>query len=165
MLDLHTSAIAVHTAGAVGAFAIGLILISKRSILWQTERQLGRALLVSLIIMEVFLITAILSHFISLATITQIIFGGLSALGAYMIWRAIRTVSILRRGPDGNQLAIIDDVGFILISLFDGFAIISAIDLQLPVWLVSIIAIGAVLIGIFAVNTRKKRLIEQRGKI
>ena len=92
MLDVHTIAIVVHTAGATGAFVIGFILIFKRNMLWQLQQQLGRALIVSLIIMEVFLIMAIISHLMSLATITQIIFGGLTILGMYMMWRAVRAL-------------------------------------------------------------------------
>jgi hypothetical protein len=49
-------------------------------------------------------------------------------------------------------------IGFILISLFDGFAIITAIDLQAPAWLVAVVAGGAVALGIYAINLRKKTL-------
>ena len=42
--------------------------------------------------------------------------------------------------------------------MFDGFAIISAIDLQAPGWLIAIIAVGAVVLGIYAINVRKKTL-------
>src|SRR5437763_3557958 len=99
--------------------------------------------------MEVFLVIAIISHFNSLAGITQIIFGGLTILGLYMIWRTIQALTVLQQ--NGNQLAVIDHIGFILISLFDGFAIITAIDLKAPGWLVAVIAIGAVAIGIYAI--------------
>jgi hypothetical protein len=56
---------------------------------------------------------------------------------------------------------VIDHIGFSLISLFDGFVIISAIDLQAPGWLVAVIAVGAVALGIFAINLRKKTLTRQ----
>jgi uncharacterized protein YbjT (DUF2867 family) len=107
--------------------------------------------------LEVFLVIAILSHVSSLPTITQIVFGGLAILGLYMIWRAVQAVSVLRE-PNGNQLAVIDHIGFILISLFDAFAIVSSIDLHAPVWLVAVIAVGAVALGIYAINVRKKML-------
>lgn len=48
--------------------------------------------------------------------------------------------------------------GFVLISLFDGFAIVSALDLQAPGWLVAVIAVGAVGVGIYGINLRKKTL-------
>jgi hypothetical protein len=155
MLDLHTISIVVHALSATAAFIIGIVLIFQRNTLRQL--QLGIALLVLLILMEVFLVTAILSHLNSLPLITQIIFGGLTILGLYMIWRAVQALSVLRE-QHGNQLAVIDHIGFILISLFDGFAIISAIDLKAPGWLIAVIAVGAVVIGIYAINVRKKAL-------
>jgi hypothetical protein len=155
MLNLHTLAIVVHALSATGAFIIGVIILfqSKTS----RQLQLGVAFLALLILMEVFLVIAILSHVTSLPTMTQIIFGGLAILGLYMIWRAVQALSVLREQP-GNQRAVIDHIGFNLISLFDGFAIISAIDLQAPGWLIAVIAVGAVAIGIYAINLRKKTL-------
>src|SRR5438128_3321944 len=123
---MHTFAIVVHATSAIAAFIIGIVFIFQSNTLRQL--QLGRAIVVLLILMEVFLVIAILSHVTSLPAITQLIFGGLAVLGVYMIWRAVQAVSVLREQP-GNQGAVIDHIGFNLISLFDGFAIISAIDL------------------------------------
>ena len=39
-----------------------------------------------------------------------------------------------------------------------GFAIVIAIDLQAPGWLVAVIAVGAVALGIYAINVRKKMI-------
>ena len=155
MLDLHTLAIVVHALSATGAFIIGIVLLFQRNILRQL--QLGVAFLVLLLLLEIFLVTAILSHVTSLLGITQIIFGGLAILGLYMIWRAVQALSVLRE-PHGNQGAVIDHMGFNLIALFDGFAIISAIDLQAPGWLVAVIAVGAIVIGNYAIYVRKKTL-------
>jgi len=57
--------------------------------------------------------------------------------------------------------AVIDHIGFNLISLFDGFSIVSSLDLQAPGWLVAVIAVGAVALGIYAINLRKKALTRQ----
>ncbi|MFL5655514.1 MAG: hypothetical protein ACJ8CB_15220 [Ktedonobacteraceae bacterium] len=155
MLDFHTLSIVVHALSAAGAFVVGIVLLFQSNALRQL--QLGVAFVVLLILMEVFLVIAILSHVTSLPGMTQIIFGGLAILGLYMIWRAVQAVSVLREQP-GNQGAVIDHIGFNLISLFDGFAIISAIDLHAPGWLVAVIAVGAVALGIYAINVRKKTL-------
>lgn len=80
-----------------------------------------------------------------------------SILGLYMIWRAVQAVSVLRQ-PPGNPEAVIDHIGFNLISLFDGFAIITTLDLHAPGWLVAVIAVAAVAPGIYAINMRKKTL-------
>jgi hypothetical protein len=158
MPDFHTLSIVLHALSATGAFVVGVVLIFQRVTLRQL--QLGGAFLVLLMLLEVFLVIAILSHVTSLPTITQIIFAGLALLGVYMIWRAVQAVLVLRE-PHGNQGAVIDHIGFTLISLFDGFAIVSAIDLQAPGWLVAVIAVGAVVIGIYAINMRKKTLTRQ----
>lgn len=65
-------------------------------------------------------------------------------------------------GPPGGAAASrpdptrsIDDVGFLLISLFDGFVIVTALDLGAPPWLVAAAAAGAVLVGHRLVARRK----------
>jgi hypothetical protein len=153
---MHTIAIVVHATSAIVAFIIGIILIFQRNALRQL--QLARAFLVFLILMEIFLVIAILSHVTSLSTITQIIFGVLVILGLYMIWRAVQALTFLTKQHQEDQLKVIDHVGFVLISLFDGFAIVSALDLQAPGWLVAVIAVAAVGVGIYGINLRKKTL-------
>ena len=70
---------------------------------------------------------------------------------------AVQALSVLQE-QNGNQLAVIDHIGFNLIALFDGFAIIIALDLHAPGWLVAVIAVGAVGVGIYGINVRKKTL-------
>jgi len=153
---MHTIAIVAHATSAIAAFIIGVVLIFQRNTL--RKLQLARAFLVLLILMEVFLVIAILSHVTSLPAITQLIFGGLVILGVYMIWRAVQALTVLTKQNQADQLKVIDHVGFVLISLFDGFAIVSALDLQAPGWLVAVIAVGAVGVGIYGINVRKKTL-------
>lgn len=150
---LHTYAIVLHATCAVLAFIIGMILIFQRNI--SRQLQLARALLVLLILMGVFLVIAIFSHLTSLPTTKQLVFGGLVILLIYMIWRAVQAVTVLARQQPEDQLKDIDHVGFVLISLFDGFAIVSAIDLHAPGWLIAIIAVGAVAVGIWGLTARK----------
>lgn len=150
---LHTIAIVLHASGATGAFIAGIVFLFQSNTLRQ--QQLARAVLALLIVMEVFLVIAIISHFTRLLAITQIIFPGLAVLGLYMIWRAVQAVSVLQ-AQTGNHLAVIDHIGFILISLFDGFAIVTATDLGAPAWLIAVVAVAAVAIGIYAINVRKR---------
>jgi membrane-bound ClpP family serine protease len=158
MLDFHMLSIVVHALSGIGAFIIGVVLLFQSET--RRQLQLARAFVVLLVLLEVFLVIAILSHVTSLPTITQLIFGGLAVLGLYMIWRAVQAFSVLREHP-GNQGVVIDHIGFNLISLFDGFAIVSAIDVHAPGWLVAVIAVGAVALGIYAINLRKKTLLRQ----
>jgi len=143
----------LHALSATGAFLVGIVLLFQSNTLRQL--QLARAVLVLLILMEVFLVIAILSHVTSLPTIKQLIFGGLVILVVYMIWRAVQAVTVLTKQHQEDQLKVIGHVGFVPISLFDGFAIVSALDLHAPGWLV---AVGAVGVGIYGINVRKKTL-------
>ena len=159
MPDLHTIAIVLHALSATGAFLVGIVLLFQSNTLRQL--QLARAVLVLLMLMAVFLVIAILSHVTSLPTIKQLIFGGLVILVVYMIWRAVQAVTVLTKQHQEDQLKVLDHVGFVLISLFDGFAIVSALDLHAPGWLVAVVAVGAVALGISAINVRKKTLTMQ----
>jgi hypothetical protein len=156
MQDLHILAIVLHAACATGAFLVGIVLLFQSQMLRQL--QLARAVVVLLILMAMFLIIAMLSHVTRLPTSKQLIFGGLFLLLVYMIWRAIQAVIVLRKHRQADQLKILDHVGFVLISLFDGFAIVSALDLHAPPWLLVVVAVGAVALGIAAINGRKKVL-------
>jgi len=54
----------------------------------------------------------------------------------------------------------VDDVGFTLISLAEGFVIVAAIDLGLPGWAVALTAVAVLVPAIAAVNRVKRRLAE-----
>ena len=153
---LHTLAIVLHATSAIAAFIVGIVLIFQRDAFRQL--QLGRALLALLALMGFFLVVAILSHLTTLPTVKQITFGILLVLLGYMIFRAVQAVTVLSNQRHVDQLKVVDHVGFVLISLFDGFAIVSALDLKAPGWLVAIIAVAAVGIGIFALTSRKNTL-------
>lgn len=87
---------------------------------------------------------AMASNWGELPVATRLTFSGLFGLGAYMLHRARRAGAAARR-PDPTRS--IDDVGFLLISLFDGFVIVTALDLGAPPWLVAAAAVAAVLLG------------------
>jgi hypothetical protein len=153
---MHTIAIVLHATCAIAAFVVGLTLIFQSSL--SRQLQLARALVALLVLMGVFLVIAILSHLTSLATSTQLIFGGPVLLLVYMIWRILQAVTVLTRQRPEDELKAVDHVGFGLISLFVGFTIVTALDLQAPGWLVGVIAVGAVMVGILGINARKNML-------
>ena len=76
--------------------------------------------------------------------------------------RAYRGRARLRRPVSGWRPRYLDDVGFTLISLFEGLVIVAAIDLGLSAWLVALIAVGGVAGGIYAMNRVKARLSAQQ---
>ena len=88
----------------------------------------------------------------------RLVFTGLSGLGLYMVWRAGRARSRLARREPGWRQRYLDDIGFALISLFAGFVIVSAIDLNAPGWLVAVIAAAGIAGGIQVMKQVKPRL-------
>ena len=109
--------------------------------------------------MLLFMAAAIVAHWTDLDPTARLIFLGLGILGLYMLWRATHAGTRLRgQGPDW-QPRYIDDIGFTLIALFDGFVIVSAIDLGAPAWLVVVIAVAGVVAGQLIMGRVKARLV------
>jgi hypothetical protein len=160
-MSLHTVAIVLHALSAMAAFFVGVVLLLPTNTLRQL--QLARVVLALLLSMAAFLVIAIFSHLTILPTIKQLIFGALFLLLLYMIWRSVQAVTVLSEPKMVDQRKVVDHVGFVLISLFDGFAIVSALDLQAPGWLIAAVAVGAVAIGIAAITLRKESLTIQQG--
>ena len=70
----------------------------------------------------------------------------------YVAWRGWNALQHLRK-PVGNWRAdYVEDVGFTVIALFDGFVINSALDLGAPIWLVLVIAVLGVVVGRYGVQ-------------
>lgn len=152
---LHTVLIVLHAAAGVVAFAAGLFCLPLRVAgSWRFRIYSG-----SLVAMLVFVLGAIAVTWADLSMASRLVFTGLTALGLYMLWRAARARARLERRDQGWRPGYLDDVGFTLISLFAGFVIVAAIDLQLPGWLVALIAVGGVAAGIYAMKQVKVRLV------
>jgi hypothetical protein len=153
---VHTVLIVLHAATALVCFTAGVLCLRIRE---ATDRRF-RVYFWSLVAMLVFVIAAIAVHWGELDTAARAIFAGLTLLGLYMAWRATQAGIRLRRHGQGWQPRYVDDIGFTLISLFDGFVIVTAIDLGAPVWLVILIAVAGVAGGVYAMNRVKARLVE-----
>jgi hypothetical protein len=86
------------------------------------------------------------------------LYAGLLGLGLYMVWRSAHAGLRLHARGDGWRPRYLDDIGFTLIALFDGFVIITAIDLGAPAWLVIAIAVAGIAAGNLAMHRVKARL-------
>lgn len=114
--------------------------------------------LASLVGMVVFMAGAIAADWVRHADGQLYIFLGLFFLGIFMLYRAYRAYQVLERRGRGWRMSYVDHLGFTLISLFDGFVIVSAIDLGAPVWGIVFIAVTGVLAGIYTINRTKAGL-------
>jgi hypothetical protein len=86
--------------------------------------------------MVLFLVLAVALDWGTLATVSRLVFGALTVLALYVGWRGWQAFQDLQRRGTGWTASYLDDIGFTLIALFDGFVIIGALDLGAPVWLV-----------------------------
>jgi hypothetical protein len=127
---LHTVLIVLHAAAALVCFTAGVFCLGLRS---ATSGRF-RLYFWSLLAMLLFLAAAIAVDWGGLDTTTRVIFLGLGVLGLYMAWRAAQAGTRLHRQDPHWQPRYLDDIGFTLIALFDGFVIVAAIDLGAPAW-------------------------------
>ena len=144
---MYVLLIVLHTLAGLLAFSFGCAVIRPPE---DTRGVRFRIYLGSLVALVVFLVAAIGSHWPDLATMPRVIYIALTGLGLFMVWRAWRA----RTAPVQDE-RYVEHVGFTLIALFDGFVIVSAIDLDAPVWLVFVIAVAGVLVGRRAIDRVK----------
>jgi hypothetical protein len=142
---VRVAAIVVHTAAGVLAFGFGLTIIGAAR---DSRRPLRfRAYQASLVVLVATLLLAIALDWGDLDSGTRVAFSLLVVLALFMVWRADRAGRLRTDASVGARQTLIDHVGFTLVALFDGFVIVSAIDLDLPAWAVVVIGVLGVAIG------------------
>ena len=74
----------------------------------------------------------------------------------------VRAELAVRRSPartGGPTAAYLEHLGFTLIALADGFAVVTLIRGGAPGWAVGVVAVGVVVIGHLTLQTAKRRLV------
>lgn len=150
----HNLLIAAHALAGVTCFVAGVVALRATT----PATRWFRVYLVALFGLVLFLFAVVVLDWARLDGTRRTVFTALFALGLYMLWRGVRASARLHGGADGWRPRYVDDVGFTLISLFDGFVIVSAIDLGAPGWLVAVVAVAGVAVGIVAIRRLKARL-------
>ena len=148
---LNTILITVHAVAATIAFGAGALSAP-------TGRFLGiyRG---AMAVMAAALVPAILVDWSTTDPTARIVFTGLIGLAAVMV---VRAELAGRRPPvrtGGPTAAYLDHIGFTLISLADGFAVVAAIRGGVPGWAVGALAVGVVVVGHVTLQVAKRRLI------
>lgn len=152
----HRIFIMLHGASGVVSFLAGAALIFLPQYL--TNRVIFGVYSWTLVGMLIFLAGAMLVYWPEYSSIEQIIFPALLGLGLYMLYRAWSANRSLRSKQNNWKPGYIEDIGFTLISLFDGFIIIAILNAGGPGWLVAVLAVLAVLVGRWAVGLAQKRV-------
>jgi len=154
---IHNTLIVIHAAGGIISFIIGVLILFPLGGGRINLRSLSMLFLGVLVLMLIFLILVVITDWPSLDNVQRAIFGGLNILGLYMVWRAFQAYQLLSRQTKDWQVNYTGHIGFNLISLFEGFVIISAIDLGAPGWLVGVLAVLGVVIGRWVVHLASSR--------
>lgn len=154
---LDTIAIAVHAVAATTAFGAGLLAAPA-----------GRFLGVyrgAMAVMALALVPAVLGDWSTTDPTARIVFTGLIGLAGVMVLRAELAG---RRRPErtgGPTGAYLEHVGFTLIALADGFAVVAAIRAGMPGWAVGVMAVGVVAVGHGALRIAQRRLVHAEAAV
>ena len=111
-----------------------------------------------LIGLVVFLAGAMLVYWRQYSTTERILFPGLFGLGLYMLYRARSARQLLGSRQRNWKQAYIEHIGFTLISLFEGFIIVTGLNSGSPGWLVALFAILGVILGRWAIGFVQQRV-------
>jgi hypothetical protein len=152
---LHTVFITVHALAATIAFAAGVLAAPAGRFLG-----LYRS---GLVVMTGGLVGALTVGWHTFDPIARIAFAGLFVLAVVMIVRAELAARIAPDRTGGPVPAYLEHVGFTLISLADGFAIVAAIRAGAPGWLTASVAVGVVAAGHCGIEAAKRRLVVPRA--
>lgn len=153
--SIHNVLIFLHAAAATISFFGGCFLIlSKRNSRIEPWHALYWWTLVGMVVL---LAGAILVYWRAYTSVERIIFPGLLALGIYMLYRARTAGQLLEAQRNGWKHNYIEHIGFTLISLFEGFIIVSGLNSGFPGWLVGVLAILGVLVGRWLIGFAQRR--------
>jgi hypothetical protein len=147
---LHTVLIACHAGAGTIAFAAGCVAVTRR-----TAFGVYFAAPVAVV---VFLAVAVGLDWPRLGVGPRVLFAVLTALGGYVLWRGERARRLLGAGTTRQRTRYLDHIGFTLVALFDGFAIIAVITAGGPGWLAAVLGVTGVVVGHLAIRYLKGRL-------
>jgi hypothetical protein len=151
----HSVLIVLHAGSAVAAFVLGCLLLATLPVTGRAARFV--AFFWCVIASMSLLVGVVLFDWAQLDTAKRIAFGILCALAAYLVVRVLQARATLIHKPAAWRRALIGHIGFVMISLFDGFCIVSAIDLRLAPWLIVTVAVLGVVVGVVVIRALVRR--------
>lgn len=158
-MTIHTLFIILYTASGLCAFLFGCLVFEP-----SLKNYKFNIFYYSLYVLTLTLIAAMAIDGKHLLLRGPIAYSLLILLAIYTFYRAILAKQrIINPGKIelSDYTAYIGDIGFTLISLFAGFAIVGAIGLGASGWLTGVIGLLAMVAGINTVTYKKGRLIDE----
>ena len=153
--SVHSVLIILHSAAATIAFLAGSLLIFSTT--YTSNQKLFNLYLWTLIGMAILLAGAIIVGWQEYTDAERIVFPGLLGLALFMIFRGWGAGLVLGAHQRDWMLGYIEHIGFTLVSLFEGFIIVSGLNSGLPGWLVAIVAVLGLLVGRWVMSQAKRR--------
>ena len=147
---MNTVFVSLHAVAATVAFAAGLTALA--------GGRLVRVHLAGVTVMAAALVPAVLVDWTTTPTGARIAFAALSVLALVVVVRAVLAVRGRPQVTGGPTGAYLGHVGFTLIALADGFAVVAAIRAGLPGYAVAALALGVVAVGHVALGVLQRRL-------
>jgi hypothetical protein len=148
---VDTFFVSVHAVAATVAFAAGLVALP--------SGRLVHLHLAAVALMTAALVPAVLVDWGTTPVGALVAFSALSVLALVMVLRgvlAVRSRPQLTGGPTAGYLG---HVGFVLIALADGFAVVAAIRAGLPGPAVVALALGVIAAGHVGLGVLQRRLV------
>jgi len=146
----------LHAAAAAISFFVGCLLIFAPTYI--SNQRLFGLYWWSLIGMMVLLIGAMFVYWNEYSDTERIVFPILLGLGMFMLYRAHNASRLLKAQQNDWKLGYIEYIGFTLISLFEGFVIVTVLNAGGPGWLVALLAILGVFAGRWMIGLAQRRI-------
>lgn len=153
--SLHSVLIILHAVAATVCFLAGCLLIYSPTYL--TNQTIYAVYLWTLVAMTILLAVAIAVYWPEYSDVERIVFPGLLGLALFMLYRGWGAGLVLRTQQKQWKLGYVEHIGFTLISLFEGFIIVSGLDAGLPGWLVGLAAVVGLFGGRWLIGAAKRR--------
>ncbi|SMH28181.1 hypothetical protein SAMN06295885_0103 [Rathayibacter oskolensis] len=159
---MYATAIAIHATAGTAGFVLGLLLACRPGLAGR-RRPVVRVYVGLIVVLVAGLAAAVIADWSGMEASRRLVDVGLILLGLYTLHRAVRALRVSRAAGGEWRPAFVDHVGFTLISLFDGFVIVAALNLGAPTPLVLLIAALGVVGGIAGVHRLRVRAETEAG--
>lgn len=147
----HSSFIALHAVAGVAAFALGCLALRRG--------RLHPAYVAALVAMAAFLLLAVGVGWGGNDGVTRIIFSGLAGLAAFMVARGVLAGRVRPSGLAGPSAAYVGHIGFTLVGLADGFAVVTVLRLGAPGWALAATGVAIAIAGHLLLGATRTRMV------
>ena len=145
--------VTVHAAAATVAFGAGLLAVP--------AGRFASVYRAALVVAVVALVPAVFVDWQTTASGLRAVFAGLLVLALVMVGRSVLAVQQRPAPGEAPTAAYLDHLGFTLISLVAGFAVVAVFRAGAPPWVLVVAAVGVALAGHVALHATKRRLVRR----